>query len=113
MADEFFTKIVGVNSGGDPIGRQLAVSRLRTGQQLMLRREPRNPHDSNAIAVWATLKRFLFLDYTIQLGYLSSDVAEEWAHEMDSGTDVRCYVSEVTGGSQGKKYGCNVRIVAY
>lgn len=112
MTDEFFTKIVGVSSGSDPIGRQLAVSRLRPGQQLTLRREPRNPHDPNAIAVWATLKRFIFLDYTIQLGYLTSDVAQEWAEEMDRGADVRCYVSQVTGGSQGKKFGCNVRVVA-
>lgn len=112
MASEFFSKIVGVSSGGDPIGRQLAVSRLRSGQQLTLRREPRNPHDLNAIAVWVTLKRFIFLDYTIQLGYLTSDVAHEWAEEIDQGADVRCYVAQVTGGSQGKKYGCNVRIVA-
>lgn len=51
---------------------------------LRLVREPDNPHDPNAVAVWN-------YSYTHQAGYIPRDEAREIAAAMDGGTAFRCY----------------------
>ncbi len=63
------------------------VPRLRAGQRLTLRREPKNPHDPKAIAVFAASGH--------QLGYLPRRLNEIPANLMDSGHAVVAKVNEV------------------
>lgn len=63
------------------------VPRLRAGQQLTLRREPQNPHDPKAIAVFAASGH--------KLGYLPRRLNEIPANLMDSGRPVIARVNEV------------------
>lgn len=104
------TKIVGVNSGPDKHKRQWAISKCTPGQRLILRREKDNPVDTNAVAVYSTGKVFIFFGYEQQIGYLSNNVAEQIAPELDAGKWIGCEVISVTGGSRDKLYGLNVEL---
>ena len=103
------TKVVGVNSGPDKHKRQWAISKCASGQRLTLKREPDNPVDSNAVAVYASGKVFIFFDYEQQIGYLSASIAKQLADDMDAGTKVACIVLGVTGGGD-VTYGLNVEV---
>jgi len=63
------------------------LPQLTTGQLLTLRREPNNPHDPKAIAVFAASGH--------QLGYLPRRLNEIPANLMDSGRSVVARVSQV------------------
>jgi hypothetical protein len=63
---------------GDHIGnRGNYIDRLSLGVRVVLRREPSNPYDRNAVAVWDA--------HGNQLGYLKRDVAAWFAGILDSG----------------------------
>jgi hypothetical protein len=68
------------------------VPRLRAGQHLTLRREPHNPHDPRAIAVFAASGR--------KLGYLPRRLNEIPANLMDNGRPVVARVNEVNPQAQ-------------
>ncbi|MGI6034170.1 MAG: DEAD/DEAH box helicase, partial [Coriobacteriales bacterium] len=82
----FFTKVVGVTFEN----RQQVLSRLESGVELRLEREPENEVDRNAIAV-KTLGGE-------QLGFLNRHLAARLAPVMDEGAPYDAAVSEVTGG---------------
>ncbi len=84
--DSFFTKAVGVTQPG----RQETVASLVPGQELLLRREPDNPADPQAIA--------LFTQDGAPVGYLRRQIAAAIAPVMDRGQAYRCVVTDVTGG---------------
>lgn len=63
------------------------LPQLRAGQQLTLRREPKNPHDPKAIAVFAASGH--------KLGYLPRRLNEIPANLMDCGRPVVARVNEV------------------
>ena len=100
----FHTKIAGVTF----VDRQRTVSRLNrcgeldTGTELVLRREPNNQFDHNAIAV--------FTKSGEQLGYIPRDTAKSMALNMDRGQDYKAYVTALTGGDAGSNYGVNIQI---
>jgi len=101
------TRVVGVtkeNTDGTP--RQRVIRDCREGERLLLLREPRNPYDSNAIKVCR-----LSGD---QIGYISSDVAERMADEMDAGKRFSARIENITGGSSAKRsLGVNIVIAVH
>ena len=98
---QFHTKIVGVTFEG----RQRFVVRLRRGEQLKLVRQPNNPYDPNAIAVFDSQGN--------QLGYIRRELAAEMAYKMDRGIQYTAEVTEVTGGDPGMSFGANILITRH
>lgn len=74
---------------------------LEDGSKLNFAREPNNPYDTNAIKV--------ICDYQ-HIGYIKAELAEEIAPIMDSGKELKGYITQITGGIDGKNYGCNIHI---
>ncbi len=96
---DIFTKIRGISQ------YQSAVRWCKPGTQLQLVREPANPYDRNAIAVYVfggTLSKKLR-----QVGYLSEDLAERFASHVDLGLDLTAIVLEPTG-KRGQAQGVNI-----
>ncbi len=111
----FPTKIVGVKfNNEDGLCRQKYIRKLREGQQLMLKREPNNEYDRNAIAVCTIGKLFRGAR---QLGYLSEELAGDYAPLLDAGGRIDVVVLNVTGGGGWlwwkKSYGVNIHITVY
>ncbi len=73
---------------------QDAVRRCREGDRVLLKREPDNPHDANAVAV--------LRESGEQIGHLSRDHAEWVAEVMDKGRQVEAKITRITGGTRGK-----------
>ncbi len=95
-APRFHTKIAGVSFEG----RQDVIAGLRAGASLELRREPGNPHDSNAIAVHYG---------NLQLGFFNRRLALHLAPLIDAGARYRAQVASLTGGPQRAKHrGVNI-----
>jgi len=102
------TKVVGVTfRNSDGTKRQELIPRCRPGDPLRLLREPANPHDRCAIAVYTQGGR--------QLGYVGYHLSREIAAEMDADRQVAAEVVRVTGGGGWlffrRRYGVNIRIV--
>ena len=74
--------------------------------QIYLRREPKNPHDANAIRVFARNKT---TGKYADLGYITGETAKTLAPVMDSGVFIRTKNYTVTGFSQ-KTLGLNVTL---
>jgi len=99
----FYTKIRGVaqvNSNGSK--RQTLIKHLKIGQPAHCVREPNNPYDKNAIAVYDTENN--------QLGYFSADLAHSYAREMDKGLRLTATISSLTGGFL-RKRGVNLYVI--
>ncbi|HEV3156017.1 MAG TPA: helicase-related protein [Candidatus Baltobacteraceae bacterium] len=94
-AASFFTKVVGVSFEG----RQARLGTLRSGDVVELVRQPENPADSQAIAVFFGV---------LQLGFLRRQIAARLAPKIDAGEGYRATIRDLTGGSAGKHFGINV-----
>lgn len=94
--ESFPTKVVGISFGQ----RQDLAAALEPGAPLDLRREPENPADSNAIAVYYG---------NLQLGFLRRQIAAHLAPLIDAGAVYRARVEHVTGGGE-KNFGTNIRV---
>lgn len=95
-ADEkFYTKIYGVTYDN----RQELISKLRAGDSLLLKREPDNPYDENAIAFQNKRGE--------KLGYVSKKIASWMADLLDNDTNISATVESVTGGN-GYNRGVNI-----
>lgn len=97
-ADSFHTKLVGVTFEG----RQDVVSSLEPGTPLRLERQPDNPHDPNACALFAPDGR--------QAGFFNRRLAAALAPLIDDGLELDVTVTDVTGGEEGKPFGVNVLV---
>lgn len=83
-------------------GRQDIIRRaVRPGMRLDAIREPKNPHGSNTIGLWAGRE---------QIGYLSSDLAAELAPQVDAGQPIVVTVTDLTGNGPGESIGVNIVI---
>jgi len=105
----FFIKLVGVTyRNPDGTDRQHLVRHLSIGQTLVLKPEPTNPYDSEAVAV--------FDERGQQLGYLPQHSGV--ALLIDRGAQVTATVHRVVGGgllgflfpSRARNYGCVLQI---
>jgi hypothetical protein len=99
----FFTKVAGVTyRNKDGKSRQRLISQCRVGEELVLKREPDNPADPNAIKVLRVTGE--------QLGYVPAHVAASGlASDLDSGERCKCRVASLTGGN-GLTRGVNIEI---
>jgi single-stranded-DNA-specific exonuclease len=96
-SSEFNTKLVGVSFEG----RQDMVAGLAAGDPLELKRQPENPKDSNAVAVFFG---------TLQVGFIRAAIAQRIAPNIDGGDRYEAVVSGVTGGGEGRHVGVNIRV---
>jgi hypothetical protein len=112
------TRVQGVTARNDDgRARQDCIRAVcRAGMRLMLRREPNNRFDENAIGVWIKVRaRWVFTD-EVQIGYISAALAAELARWLDSGNSISAEISEVTGGRHGNEtLGVNILLqkIAY
>ncbi len=111
--DEFYSKVAGVTAN-NPNGnnRQSYIKAFcKPGMPLILKREPDNKFDNNAVGVWIKARALIFFTNEIQIGYLESDTARSLAGYIDNGGDVKANIAEVTGGKKDKKtFGVNICI---
>ena len=70
-----------------------AVAQCAAGQRAVLRRDPYNAYDENAIKVLAGGRL---------IGFISRDEAETLAPAMDHGDKAEAVIDQVTGGTHGK-----------
>lgn len=73
----------------DGSSRQDELALCRPGERLALVREPTNPYDPSAVAI--------FSPRGVQVGYLSADHASWIGSKIDRGYDVRAIVERVKG----------------
>jgi hypothetical protein len=109
---KFRTTIAGVTKrNSDGTDRQTLLKVLRSGEELKLVREPENPYDKYAIAIFRVTGE--------QLGYVPAG-DRRLADHIDSGGPVSAKVVNVTGGSGvlgfifkslRRSYGCVIEIV--
>lgn len=82
--------------------RQAIIQKsVRPGMRLAAIREPKNPHGKNAIGLWAGKR---------QVGYISSELADEIAPQMDAGKPIIVTVTDLTGNGPGESIGVNIVI---
>lgn len=98
-APSFHTKLAGVTFEG----RQDLVARVVSGTPLRLVRQPDNPYDANACA--------LFDPHGDQIGFLNKRLAAALAPSIDAGVGYDVEVTEVTGGENDRALGVNVLVV--
>ncbi len=80
-----FTSIVGTQyPNPDGSSREECLANCVAGDRLLLNREPDNPHDQNAVAVWT--------QSGCQLGYLNRDLAAKLSPVLDHGGNAHAEV---------------------
>ena len=97
-AESFHTKLAGVTFEG----RQDAVADLEPGKPLRLERQPGNPHDPNACALFEPDGR--------HIGFFNRRLAAVLAPLLDDGLDLDVTVTDITGGEEGRSLGVNVLV---
>jgi hypothetical protein len=98
-AIDFHSKVAGVTYEN----RQQVIKKLKDGDALILKREPNNPYDKNAIAVLTKSNE--------QVGYIGKDLAIKLAPLMDDGAIFEVNISKITGDGHTKK-GVNIHITS-
>ena len=71
--------------------RQQEMDSFYEDNSIELKREPNNPHDSNAVSV-------IHEDSGLQVGYMPRDIAKVLARIMDAGYHVDGCIKHLTGG---------------
>ncbi|WP_263147967.1 HIRAN domain-containing protein [Pseudomonas sp. RIT-PI-AD] len=106
--DSFICAVVGESfTNEDCISRQHIIRKhVRPGDAVRLQREPENPVDSSAVAVFSA---------NGQIGYLKTDVAGRLSAKLDTGKFVAAaVVYEVNGGTRDKpSYGVTLELTIY
>ncbi len=87
--EEFFTKVVGVTFAK----RQEVIRGIEDGESVRIEREPENPNDPKALAVY-------YGDHHI--GYLNAELAKILAPELEEGKEYEAYVTRVIGREKDK-----------
>ncbi len=111
MIDKDFcteTKVVGVTKNNDHnIPIQSLLPSLKEGDRIILIRDYGNDYDENAIQVYARIEQRLE-----HIGYLSASLAENISPFLEENPkyDIEGVVRCITGGADGKSYGCNITI---
>lgn len=99
------SKIAGVTKPNDK-GKdiQKILAKLKPNTKLTLIHESNNAYDKNAIKIYANGKH---------IGYIKNDLAKKVAPLLDKNHKYKATISEVTGGTSGKSFGCNYQIVIF
>ena len=110
---QFYSKVAGVTAkNSDGKERQNYIYAFcKPRMKLILLREPENPYDPDAVAVWIKARALLFFTSEVQIGYLNSDISSEISQYIENGGRVEAEIKEVTGGTESKQsYGVNILI---
>lgn len=85
--------------------RQKIISAMCPGESVLLKREPDNKYDTNAVAVLNAGGR--------QIGYLKSAVAKWFAPKIDAGAEYVARIEAInkTATDKGKMLGVVVRVI--
>jgi hypothetical protein len=105
---QFPSKVRGVTYGN----RQDIIRKyIKPGAYLLLKQDPDNEHDPNAIAVMFVNKRRLRSDELLCIGYIGRELAAELIGHMAKGKGISATVKEITGGTRDKPtLGVNLQI---
>jgi len=95
-------KIAGVtHNNPDGVSRQEILARMMRWEVVDLVREPGNPHDPNAVAIFGGMG---------QIGYVPM-VAIPGLHKiLDAGIKTQCKLTNLYGGKEGKSWGGTIDI---
>ena len=105
VTEELYTNVAGVTFKNDDVSRQDILKEIKSGDKaIRLIREMDNKNDENAIIVYSKYG---------MIGYIKEDLAPYISSILDAGGIVSATVSEITGGTDGKNYGCNLFIQVY
>lgn len=98
MPRSFTTKLVGVSfDNQDGSSRQIYIRKHATaGKSILLRAEPDNPYDKNAIGAWIPGDT-----EAVQIGYLDSRLAGEVRRLLERGGNATASITRVVGGTPG------------
>jgi len=87
----------------DGRSRQLELQSCQPGEQVKLVREPQNPYDEFAIAVYS--------NRSVQIGYMRKEHAKEVAPALDASRNHEAIITELTGGLPDyPNFGCKIGI---
>jgi len=76
---------------------------MKAGDKLVLKREPENIYDNNAIAILTNSGQ--------QIGHINRIIAADIASLIDDGNlSVQCEISNITGRENNKNRGCNIKL---
>jgi len=97
-----FTKVAGVTKTNDDGSDRQQI--LQDWRMLQLIRDPGNPYDRNAVKICLSTGQ--------QIGFLSAELAAEFAPKIDKGKRIEAVITEITGGiEENKTLGCNVKLI--
>ncbi len=102
----FYSSINGVSfKNPDDMSRQYIIRKYaKVGKPLEFHHDKDNPYDQNAISVW-------MIKPHLQLGFLSQDLASQYAKRIDSGLILQGKITDITGGTEDKPtMGVNIQI---
>lgn len=102
-AGDFSLRVVGERfDNEDGTSRQAEIGGLAPGDPVKLVREPDNPHDPSAVAV--------FSDRGIRIGYLGADRCGWVGSKIGRGMDVQAVVERVAPAGQAGLLGVVIRV---
>ncbi len=101
----FTTKLAGVShKNADGMARQAYIYRFaKPGMAVLLKPEPNNPYDPNAIGAWITARSLFIFKADVQIGYLDSRLAGEVSRLLARGGTATAVIVEIVGGTEGAK----------
>ena len=108
------TKVVGVTFPNlDGTDRQGIIEKCQAGQMAVLRHEPDNPYDSNAIAVYVQISGFLGNKKIRQIGHLSAATARNMhiSEMIAYGGQLQATIAAITGGTTRRKCTLGVNLI--
>lgn len=89
--NDFRLRLVGGRfDNRDGTNRQEELARCSVGETVELQREPTNPVDPGAVAVYSCRQ--------VQIGYLKADRAAWMRGKIDAGYEIRASIGRLTGG---------------
>lgn len=92
--NDFRLRLVGERfDNEDGSSRQEELARCTVGEIVELVREPSNPHDPSAVAVYSCRR--------VQIGYVGADRSAWIGSKMDRGYPVRAAIGAIRGGRSG------------
>jgi hypothetical protein len=94
--DEQYEVVGEAQRNSDGSNRQDIIRRCKAGEPIHLRREPRNAHDRNAVAIYTNQGK--------QIGYLDRSDAVHVATWMDHGAVPEARIQGIYGGTRDKPY---------
>ena len=101
---DFHSKVVGVTfKNDDGSDRQKIISKCKAGDDIIFKPVPTKQYP-NAIGVFNTKGE--------QLGHLKADLALELKEKYPT-NPMQVTIANITGGSTGASYGCNIHIIIY